>query len=424
MLARLMLIFCAYGMSTVGTYAQVAAPVAMSRGAYLAAAADCAACHTAGPQHPPFAGGLAINSPFGTIFATNITPDPVAGIGRYSLQDFTSAVREGISKGGNRLYPAMPYASFSAISDDDVKALYEYFMHEVTPVNVLPAQTKLSFPFNQRWGIRIWDTFFADQKRFKNRKEHDSEWNRGAYLVESLGHCGACHTRRGIAYQEEGYSNASKQFLTGEVLDNWFASNLTGDLASGLGRWSESDIVSFLKTGRGGQVAAFGSMISVIENSTQFMRDDDLHAIAHYLKSLSAQGEHTAYRPDALAVASTSSAILTGKTEQPGVGLYLSACAKCHQANGNGEPIKFPKLAGSSAVLSSDATSLIRLVMEGGKTARTTDGGKPEDMPGFEKKFTDGEIADILSFIRNSWGNHAPAVTTHDVTKLRAKLKK
>jgi mono/diheme cytochrome c family protein len=212
--------------------------------------------------------------------------------------------------------------------------------------------------------------------------------------------------------------------LTGEVLDHWFAPNLTGDSASGLGRWSEADIVSFLKTGRGGQAAAFGSMINVIENSTQFMQDDDLRSIAHYLKSLPAQGEHTAYQPGASAVAITSSAILTGQTEQPGVGLYTSACAKCHKADGNGEPIKFPKLAGSSVVLSGNATSLIRLVLEGGKTAQTTGGGKPEEMPGFEKKFTSREIADVLSFIRNNWGNRAPAVTARDVTSLRAELKK
>lgn len=421
---QMALAICAFVLLTGVAIAQGAAPAAMSRGAYLAAAADCAGCHTAGPQKPPFAGGLAINSPFGTIYATNITPDPVAGIGQYSLQDFTRAVRAGIAKDGRRLYPAMPYASFSAMLDDDVKALYAYFMHEVVAVGVRPAQTKLPFPFNQRWGIWFWDALFADQKRFKPHDERDTAWNRGAYLVQSFGHCGACHTRRGIAYQEKAHSESSSLFLTGAVLDNWFAPDLTGDPASGLGRWSEADIIAFLKTGRGGQAAAFGSMISVIENSMQFMQDDDLHAIAHYLKSLSAQGEHATYRPGTPAVALASSAILTGRTERPGVGLYLSACAKCHKASGRGDQPKFPKLAGSSAVLSDNATSLIRLVLEGGKTAQTKWGGKSAEMPGFAKRFSDREIADILSFTRNSWGNNASPVTTRDVATLRGQLKK
>jgi mono/diheme cytochrome c family protein len=419
-----LLALCVVGLLTANAKAQSSThageTVAMTRGAYLTAVADCAACHTAGPAQ--FAGGLAINSPFGIIYSTNITPDPVAGIGRYSELDFSRAVREGVAKDGHRLYPAMPYASFAAMSEDDLKDIYRYFMHEVVAVNVRPKATNLSFPFNQRWGIKIWDILFADQSPYHLNGQHDREWNRGAYLVESLGHCGACHTSRGIAYQEKGYSSASSQFLNGEVLDNWYAPKLTGDRSSGLGRWSEADIVSFLKYGQSSQASAFGSMTSVIENSTQFMTNDDLLAIAKYLKSLPARREHSTFLPNAANVAITSSAILTGITEKPGVGLYLAACAKCHKADGLGEPTKFPKLAGSAVVLSDNATSLIRLVLEGSKTAHTVGTGKPNEMPGFSKKFSDRELADILSFIRSSWGNYAAPVTSRDVTILRKAL--
>lgn len=396
----------------------------INRGAYLARAGDCVACHTAGPQAPPFAGGVALNSPFGVIYSANITPDPVNGIGRYTLSDFSRAVRNGIDKEGDRLYPAMPYPSFAKITDEDIRALYAYFMTEVKPSAYKPPETKLPFPFNIRWDLIFWDAVFVKHEPYKPRDDRDAQWNRGAYLVQSLGHCGACHTPRGPAFQEKAYNEASSSYLTGNVLDNWFASNLTGDSASGLGRWSEADIVAFLATGHGDRTAASGSMIYVVENSTQYLHRDDLNAIAHYLKSLPAYGGKTSYKARLPSVKMTLSALVTGEIERPGAGLYHSFCAKCHKETGEGELAKSPKLAGSSTVLAENPTSMIHLLLEGGKTAQTKEGPKPQEMPAFAEKFSDAQIAEVLSFIRNSWGNSAPPVTVREVSLLRQALQK
>lgn len=394
----------------------------VNRGAYLARVGDCVACHTAGPQAPLFAGGVPLNSPFGKIYSANITPDPVNGIGRYTLDDFTRAVRDGIDKDGDRLYPAMPYPSFTRITDEDIRALYTYFMTEVQPVDDKPPETELPFPFNIRWDLTVWDAIFVENERYKPRNDRDAQWNRGAYLVQSLGHCGTCHTPRGLAFQEKAYTESSPMFLKGSVLDNWFASDLTGNLGSGLGRWSEADIAAFLATGHGGQVTASGSMISVVENSTQYLHKDDLNAIAHYLKSLPADNEKPAYNPDLPAVAITLSAMASGEVERPGSGLYDSFCVKCHKQTGKGESGKFPKLAGNSSVLAENPTSLIHLLLEGSKTAQTREGPKPREMPAFAGKFTNRQIADVLSFIRNSWGNKASPVTPREVSSLRHTL--
>jgi mono/diheme cytochrome c family protein len=391
------------------------------RGAYLARAGDCVTCHTAGPHAPKFAGGLAINSPFGIIYSTNITPDKVNGIGSYTLEDFSRAVRNGVARDGRRLYPAMPYPSFRAISDNDIRSLYLYFM-KVQPVDYKPPETKLPFPFNLRWSLSVWNAFFAENERFHLDPGRDEQWNRGAYLVRSLGHCGACHTPRGFAFQERAYTESSPLFLRGALIDNWYAANLTGDKASGLGRWSEPEIAAFLKTGHSGNVAAFGSMNAVVENSTQYLIQEDLNAIAHYLKALPAYGEKPSYQPDRPDVAAKLSALITGETELPGAGIYNSYCAKCHQATGVGEPGKSPGLAGNSIVLSENPASLIRLLLEGGKTAQTAEIGKPHEMPGFAKKLSDRQIAEVLSFIRHSWGNAASPVTTRQVTSLKSPL--
>jgi mono/diheme cytochrome c family protein len=404
--------------------AQSLESASISRGAYLARAGDCITCHTDGPEAAPFAGGLPINSPFGVIYSTNITPDPIYGIGKYKVEDFERAVRSGVAKDGRRLYPAMPYPSFSAITDPDIQALYDYFMDEVAPVDRKPPETRLPFPFNIRFSLFFWDLAFVKNQPFQPRGDRDADWNRGAYLVQSLGHCGACHTPRGLAFQELAYSENSPLYLSGAVVDNWFAANLRGDHASGLQRWSESDIVEFLQAGHSGSGTAFGSMTDVIENSMQYLRDDDLEAIARYLKSLPARGEKSSYAPDRPDVAIKFAALKSGAVELPGAGLYQSFCAKCHQLNGNGKTGEFPKLAGNSIVLSENATSLIRLLLEGGKTAETKTSLKPHEMPSFSAKFTDRQLAEVLSFIRNSWGNAASPVTARQVASLRSALQK
>ena len=402
---------------------QAADPQTIALGEYLAKVADCAGCHTAGPEKPPFAGGLPINSPFGVIYSTNITPDPATGIGEYSYADFSRAVREGIAKDGSRLYPAMPYASFAAITDSDIQALYAYFMKGVKPVRYTPTQTKLVFPFSQRWGLMFWSAAFANQKTYQPRTDRDTQWNRGAYLVQSLGHCGACHTPRGLAFQEKAYSESSPDYLTGSVIDNWFAGNLTGTDASGLGRWSESEISTFLETGHSGHSVAFGSMVTVIENSTQHLRKADLDAIAHYLKSLPGKKGKTSYKPPTKQGQLVLIGAVASQFERPGAGLYSGFCVECHRNNGTGKPPQIPSLGGSAMVLSENASSLVRLMLEGGKAPLTKNGPKPKKMPAYEKKFSDREIADVLTFVRNSWGNAAPAVTTRNVSLLRKALR-
>jgi mono/diheme cytochrome c family protein len=406
----------------------------IAHGEYLAKAADCAGCHTAPPGGPsgheplrpsaPFAGGLPMGSPFGTIWSSNITPDPVVGIGRYSYDDFVRAVREGVAPGNKRLYPAMPYPSFSKINDSDMHALYAYFMHGVTPVSTPAPRTQLPFPFSQRWAMTLWDFGFAPHDVFVPQSSHGAEWNRGAYLVQSLGHCGACHTPRGPAYEERGYSEHSRLYLTGGTNDHWFAPNLTGDMGSGLGRFSEEDIAAFLKHGHGGGLVTFGSMVQVVEDSTQYLSDDDLRAISHYLKSLPASAASGHFDDRSRTALQTVHAMNTGDIEFPGAGIYQSFCARCHHADGKGEALKYPRLAGNPAVLSAHVDSLVRLLLEGGEAPHTQSGPAPKKMPSFAGKLTDTEIAHVLTFVRNTWGNDASPVTSHEVEDMRRSLGK
>ena len=401
----------------------------IERGAYLAKAGDCAGCHTA-PHGGSLAGGLPINSPFGTIYSSNITPDAQTGIGRYSFDDFVHAMREGVAPGGKWLYPAMPYASFARIDDDDLRALYAYFMHGVPAVHSIPPPTRLPFPFNQRWGLAVWDLVFAPHRRFEASPDHDAQWNRGAYLVQSFGHCGACHTPRGPAYEELGYDEHSSDYLTGGTNDHWFAPNLTSAQGSGLGRLSEAEIAAFLKTGHAGSPyygQVFGSMHDVIDDSTQYLSEGDAAAIAHYLKSLPAHAPSGGFDPHSLAAVHTIVALRTGEIELPGAGFYQSFCAKCHGADGAGQAGKYPALTGNPVVLSGSAASLIRIVLEGAtpldvQGSPATSRGDP--MPAFGTKLDDAQIAHVLTFIRNAWGNAAAPVTQRDVTRLRTAVAK
>ncbi|HZZ13690.1 MAG TPA: c-type cytochrome [Paraburkholderia sp.] len=406
----------------------------VNRGAYLAKAADCAGCHTAAPRAiapgeapvlaPPFAGGLGMASPFGTIYSSNITPDRNAGIGRYRYDDFARALREGVAPGGKRLYPAMPYPSFVKINDADMHALYAYFMHGVQPVGAPAPVTTLPFPFNQRWALAFWDWAFAPRGRFAADPQRDAQWNRGAYLVQSLGHCGACHTPRGPAYEERGYSEADALYLTGGTNDHWFAPNLTADAGSGLGRNSAAQIAAFLKQGHGDGLFAFGSMVQVVEDSTQYLSDADLAAVAVYLKSLPPRAQSGHFDANSRAARQTVAALKTGDVERPGAGIYAAYCARCHQTDGSGVPQKYPRLAGNPAVLSRTATSLVRLLVEGGSSPHTENGPDPRKMPAFATQLTDSEMAHVLTFIRNTWGNAAAPVTTNEVASVRSALHK
>ena len=394
-------------------------------GRYVAVAGDCVACHTL-PGGQPFAGGLGIASPIGTIYSSNITPDPNTGIGKYSLDDFDRAVRYGIKPDGTTLYPAMPYPSYARMSDEDVRALYAYFVHGVDPVVSGDRATDIAWPLSLRWPLGVWRKTFAptsmvkpvDPSRYK-----DAGTARGAYLVQSLGHCGSCHTPRGVTLQEAALDESQPEFLSGGgVIDGWFAVNLRGNDAAGLGRWSAQDIVDVLKSGRNPHAAVVGAPMSdVVVHSMQGLTDPDLLAIAAYLKTLPATPIDVAkYKQDD----TTARLLAAGNEGGRGAQLYLDNCSACHRTNGQGSPKVFPAIAGNATVLAGNPTTLIRLVLSGSAMPATQTAPSPIGMPGFAWRLSDVETAQLLTFVRQSWGNSAPAVTAEEVAALRKTLPK
>jgi mono/diheme cytochrome c family protein len=384
------------------------------RGEYLARAGDCVACHAV-PNGPAFAGGLKMGSPIGAMYSTNITPDPESGIGRYTLQDFDRAVRRGIAKDGHRLYPAMPYPSYAKLSDDDVRALYNFFMREVPPSQHANKPDEIPLPLNFRWPMAIWNLAFNRTGPFVVDRSKSAEWNRGAYLVEGLGHCGACHTPRAITLQEKALDASSATFLAGASLDGWSAANLRGNARTGLGMWSQDDIVAFLKHGSNRFGTAFGSMVDVINNSTPYMSDADIEAIAVFLKSLPATREEPAYVYDN----ATTNALQGEHFDARGAAIYAANCSSCHGSDGKGFAPYLPPVAGNPTTMDDDPSSLVNLVLNGSAPLVVTGTPDPYRMPQFRVQLSDQQIADVLTFVRAGWGNGAKAVTASQVADLR-----
>ncbi|WP_042270238.1 cytochrome c [Paraburkholderia heleia] len=391
----------------------------VKRGEYLARVADCAACHTAkGGQ--PFAGGLPLQTPIGAVYSTNITPDADTGIGRYTYADFDKALRHGVAKAGYTLYPAMPYPSYARIQPDDVKALYAYFMHGVAAVHQPRTPNGIRWPLSMRWPLALWRTAFApDVAIATNAQAADGDTvslERGRYLVEGLGHCGACHTSRGMLLQEKALTDhGGPAFLQGGVVEQWFANNLRDDRVDGLGDWSRDDIVAFLKAGRDAHSAAFGEMRDVVIDSTQYMSDADLGSIADYLQSLAPARQHASLvYSDAVALA-----LHAGHPDSPGARTFLDNCAACHRSDGNGYEGVFPRLALSSTVNAQDPTSLISLVLHGASMPGTKTAPTVFTMPAFGQRLNDQQVADVVTFIRGAWGNQAPAVDADAVRRIR-----
>ncbi|MEA1064482.1 cytochrome c [Erwinia sp. HR93] len=401
----------------VSTVCAAASPSPAEPGARLAAAGDCIACHTA-PGGKPFAGGLKMTTPVGAIYSTNITPDKATGIGEYSYDDFVKAVREGVAKDGHNLYPAMPYTSFIKINDEDMRALYDYFMG-LKPVHQKNHDTDIPWPLSIRWPLAVWNMVFHSDKTFKPDAGKSAQWNRGAYLVQGLAHCGTCHTPRGIGFQEKALDQTASAWLNGGTLEGWHAPDLTGNPHAGLGNWTQQDIVDFLKSGRTKNAVAFGAMADVVANSTQHLSDDDLSAIAAYLKSLPPSKKTAEEAPETRRDATTQ-ALLKGDVSTPGAEVYMDNCAACHRLDGRGYARTFPTLAGNSAVLSDDPSSLISIVLRGGKAPVTQDAVTGLAMPGFAWRLDDKQVADLLTFIRNGWGNRAAPVTPDQVKELRS----
>lgn len=390
-------------------------PALIKQGQYLARAGDCVACHTA-PGGRPFAGGLAMHTPMGTIYSTNITPHKNTGIGNYSYADFERAVRRGMRPSGDPLYPAMPYVSYGVAADGDIQALYAYFMSAIEPVDQGNQPTTMPWPLSMRWPLAWWQLLYAQPRAFVADATLGASERRGAYLVEGLAHCGACHTPRGVAFQEKVVSDVGGgTYLSGSVLEGWYAKNLRNE-GTGLANWTEDHVVDFLRTGRTGRTAAFGSMADVVSHSTQHLSADDLRSMARYLKQLPARKE----RPEVWSpkADTTTARLRDGDYREPGATRYVEHCAACHRLDGRGAPRVFPALAHNSIVFADDPSSLIQVTLAGGAMPRTPQDKMAFVMPGFQQ-LRNREVAEILNFIRNGWGNHGSEILESDVARMR-----
>lgn len=389
----------------------------IKQGEYLARAGDCVACHTA-KGGKPFAGGLPMETPIGVIYSTNITPDKT-GLGDYSFEDFDKAVRHGVAKSGSTLYPAMPYPSYARVSESDMQALYAYFMKGVEPVAQANKDSDIPWPLSMRWPLTAWRWMFAPAvEDYQAAAGADPVISRGAYLVEGLGHCGACHTPRALTMQEKALSaQDGSAFLSGSApLEGWIAKSLRGDHKDGLGSWSEEQLVQFLKTGRSDRSAVFGGMSDVVVHSMQYLSQDDLTAIARYLKSLPAvDPKDQPHQYDK----QVAQALWKGDDRQRGASVYIDNCAACHRTDGHGYTRVFPALAGNPVLQTADATSLINIVLNGGTLPATHSAPSTFTMPAFAWRLSDQEVADVVSFIRGSWGNQGGPVKASDVADLR-----
>ena len=379
-------------------------PALVERGRYLAAAANCATCHTR-PGGAPFSGGVAFETPFGTIYSSNITQDAEQGIGKWTLQDLARALHEGISAKGYRLFPAFPYTSFTKITNQDVSALYAYLRTVAPDTYSPPANGAL---FSARWAMAFWNRLFFRPGRFTPNHTQSDQWNTGAYLVEALGHCGACHTPRNSFMAEvesRAYQGGSiPERVDGGKIRTWAAVNLTS-VPSGLKSWSEADLAKYLHAGFSLRAGTFGPMNEVIVNSTSQLPDSAVQAMAIYIKSLP-QGEGQGSPVPAAAVAA-------------GAGIYKERCEKCHGSSGRGGMFVGPPLAGSAIVQAENPASLINAVLYGATPPKGISLGAWETMQPYADVLSDAQIAAVANYVRGSWGNRAPQVEAASVTRQR-----
>jgi mono/diheme cytochrome c family protein len=372
----------------------------IARGKALTEAADCASCHTA-DSSKPFAGGKRIDTPFGAIYSPNLTPDRDTGLGAWSDEDFRRALREGVAPDGSRYYPAFPYPNFTKLTRDDILAIRAY-LATLTPVHNTRQPPELRWPLNYRVLMRGWNFLFFRPGIFEPDQQKSPEWNRGGYLVTGAAHCGTCHTPKNMFGADK-----RGQRYGGGLVQGWFAPRLDGAERSGLKSWSVDDIVEYLQSGRNVKSHAGKLMAEVVLNSTSKMSDADVHAIAVYLKDLQAgKREPVVTAPPQAQMAD-------------GAKLYAHACVACHEADGSGAPRIYPPLPGNANLQSADPSSTLRIILDGAETVTTPRAPNAGSMPAYAGKFSDQEIADVTTYIRNSWGNVAPAVTPGQVAKAR-----
>ena len=391
-----------------GVPAGLAQASAVERGAYLARAADCAACHTA-PGGKEYTGGLGIKLPFGTLYSTNITPDKETGIGNYSDQDFLNSVHRGIRRDGARLYPAMPYTSYTYMSDADALAIKAY-LFSLPPVHAAAPANTLEFPFNQRWAMAFWSALFNPDARFEPDSARSPEWNRGAYLTEALAHCGECHTPRNLAFAPDNH----KKFA-GAVTAGWRAFNISSDKNTGVGGWSDADLVAYLSIGHAdGHGTASGPMGEVVDNSFSTMAPEDVRAVVAYLRSVPAIASTDL--PATLAPPAPDSHKQGGTNDPRGKMVFEGACVSCHGWTGESSISPFATLTGAWAVNDPSAINVVQAVVFG--TRRKT----PADavsMPAFGNAYSDVEVAAVANYVTARFGSKGSQITAKDVAALR-----
>jgi mono/diheme cytochrome c family protein len=385
-----------------------ATPDNIARGAYLARAGDCMACHTARGGEP-FAGGRLLDTPFGRVAAPNITPDAHTGIGAWSADDFWRALHNGKSRDGRLLYPAFPYPNTTRVTRADSDALYAY-LRSVAPARRANQAHALRFPYNQQWALAAWRLLYFKPGVYQADAQRGASWNRGAYLVEGLGHCNACHSARNSL-------GASAAGLSGGAMpqSGWYAPSLVSGQEAGLGDWKVDEIVQLLRTGVAPRAAVFGPMAEVVTQSLQHLTLADVGAMADYLKSLPASG-----RAPEQAQQSAPQDEQVQRILKQGKALYEHHCADCHGAKGEGKAPAYPPLAGNHTVTMREPVNAIRIVLNGGFAPGTAGNPRPYGMPPYGPVMQDAEVAAVVSYLRASWGNAAAPVTAADVNRYRA----
>jgi mono/diheme cytochrome c family protein len=386
------------------TAAKLQDPQLIARGAYLATVGDCAACHTA-QGGKPYAGGRALPTPFGDVPAPNLTPEDATGLGQWSFDAFWRALHEGVGRDGHALYPAFPYTSYTRVSRADAFALFAY-LKSLPPVHNQAGSPSLRFPYDLSASLATWRALYFRPGEFVPEPKQSAEWNRGAYLVQGLGHCNECH----VARDNLGGLPKGETLTGGQIpVQNWYAPDLSTRAHGGLEGWSADDIVALLKTGQSAKGAAFGPMADVVMQSTQHMREDDLRAIATYLQSLP---------PRPVPAAGGRQVDATALVNR-GDKLYGQQCAGCHGKDGQGVAGVYPSLAANASVTEPTGINAIRVVLLGGFAPSTAAQPRPYSMPPFAQKLNDADVAAVVSYIRQAWGNGAAPVQERDVAEYR-----
>lgn len=384
-------------------------PEQVARGAYLARAGNCMLCHTE-RGGAAYAGGRPMETPFGTVYASNLTPDAQAGIGAWSAAQFRRALHEGRSRDGRLLYPVFPYTHTTRVTGADADALFD-FLRSLPPVNKPNRQHRLRWPYNTQAALAVWRTLYFRPEKFVADPARTPEWNRGAYLVQGLGHCGACHTARNALGGSEGMD------LSGGLIpmQNWYAPSLAADNEAGVASWSIEDITQLLSTGTSRRGAVLGPMAEVVLHSTQYLEPGDVRAMAVYLQGLPPAPSDTDPRELPRAGAATL---------DHGGRLYERHCASCHGEQGQGVPGAYPPLAGNRAVTMPSTSNLVQVVLHGGFPPATRGNPRPFGMPPFATTLSDADVAAVLTYIRAGWNNRAAPVSELEIAQQRSSIRR